>query len=269
MTAFVVRDLVERLDAERRRSDPREAVWLPADEDRWCAYLEDGNAPRAHGRANDLAGSSPKRASRATPRSGSRPTAAVPSAASTRTRAPTRARPRPHAIPFLRRLRLSEIEPRDLKQHAKTIGDKGVSAGTVRLALAPVKALLAEAFEEGLIRSNPAAGVRIARPEHTESSEEEARPLAPEKLERLLEELPAEWRLFYVFLAETGLRIGEAIEARFGDVDFGAKRLKVERQFYRGKVRKPKGGTTRRVTHSQDLSQAFWAQLDPVARAAR
>jgi integrase len=90
-----------------------------------------------------------------------------------------------HAIPFLGRLRLSEIEPRDIKALAKEIADSGVSAGTVRLQLAPVKALLAEAFEEGLIRANPAAGVRIARPE--QEQEEEVRPLAPEQLESLLQ----------------------------------------------------------------------------------
>jgi integrase len=164
-----------------------------------------------------------------------------------------------HAIPFFGRLRLSEIEPRDLKALAKTIGDTGVSTGTVRLQLAPVKALLAEAFEEGLIRANPAAGVRIARPEQ-EHQEEDVLPLAPEQLEQLLQELPAEWRLFYVFLAETGLRIGEAIEVRFGDVDFGARRLSVERQLYRGKVRKPKGGKTRRIPLSRELAQALWTR---------
>ena len=35
----------------------------------------------------------------------------------------------------------------------------GVAAGIVRLALAPVKALLADTLEEDLIRSNPSAGV--------------------------------------------------------------------------------------------------------------
>jgi integrase len=166
-----------------------------------------------------------------------------------------------HAIPFLGRLRLSEIEPRDIKALAKEIGDSGVSAGTVRLQLAPVKALLAEAFEEGLIRANPAAGVRIARPDHEHRDhDDEVQPLAPEQLAQLLEELPAEWRLFYVFLAETGLRIGEAIEVRFGDVDFGTRRLSVDRQFYRGKVRKPKGGKTRRIPISRELSQALWTR---------
>jgi integrase len=164
------------------------------------------------------------------PPAGLRLTRAAPSAVSTPTRAPTNAKAlRRHAFPFLGRLRLSEIEPRDIKELAKAIGDQGVWAGTARLALAPVKALLAEAFEEGLIRSNPAAGVRIARPEK-EQQAEEVRPLDPRQLEALLEQLPAEWRPFYAFLAETGLRIGEAIEARCDDVDFGRQRLSVERQ---------------------------------------
>ena len=41
--------------------------------------------------------------------------------------------------------------------------DRGLSPGSIRNLLAPVRALLATAFEEGLIRSNPAAGLRIAQ----------------------------------------------------------------------------------------------------------
>jgi hypothetical protein len=51
-------------------------------------------------------------------------------------------------------------EPRDVKRYATAVGARGVSANTVRLALAPVKALLATAVEDGLIRSNPAAAER-------------------------------------------------------------------------------------------------------------
>jgi integrase len=47
---------------------------------------------------------------------------------------------------------------------------------------------------------------------------------------------------------------------RCGDVDFGARRLSVERQLYRGKVRKPKGGKTRRIPLSRELAQALWTR---------
>src|SRR3954451_6739841 len=65
------------------------------------------------------------------------------------------------ATPFFGRMRLAEIEPQHVKRYAKAVADRGVKPNTVLLAVAPVKALFATAFEEGLIRTNPAAGVRM------------------------------------------------------------------------------------------------------------
>jgi len=53
--------------------------------------------------------------------------------------------------------------------------------------------------------------------------------------------------LFHEFLAETGLRFGEAQEVRWGDLDLGTRRLHVERRFYRGGVALPKGRKKRWV----------------------
>lgn len=77
-----------------------------------------------------------------------------------------------------------------------------MSANTVRLALAPLKACLATAVEDGLIHSNPAAGVRIA---DTAAEPEAARPkaLTEHELRALLAQLPDEWRLFFTLLAQT------------------------------------------------------------------
>jgi len=74
------------------------------------------------------------------------------------------------------------------------------------------------------------------------------------------EQLPAVWRPFYNLLVETGLRIGEAIELRWSDVDFGSKRLRVERQFYRGRVRKPKGRKTCSISLTRETAQQLWAR---------
>ena len=38
----------------------------------------------------------------------------------------------------------------------------------------------------------------------------------------------------------TGIRIGEAVELRWKDIDFGHKRLQVRRRLYHGKVAPPK-----------------------------
>ena len=82
--------------------------------------------------------------------------------------------------------------------------------------------------------------------------------LTEEELRRLLAEIPSEWRLFFEFLAHTGLRIGEAIALRWSDVDLGQRRLLVRRRLYRGAFapRKSKYGrrdvplSTGRLAHS-------------------
>lgn len=99
---------------------------------------------------------------------------------------------------------------------------------TVRGHVAALKVLLATAVEDGLIRHNPAVGVRIARPGTPvieKDAAERRRALDSEELVHFLEVCPPEWRLFFRLLAMTGVRIGEAIELRWRDIDFGAKRL--------------------------------------------
>jgi integrase len=75
----------------------------------------------------------------------------------------------------------------------------------------------------------------------------------------VLHELPEGWRLFFEFLAETGLRIGEAIEVRWRDfenldVEVGARWLRVQRRYYRGRVARPKGRKTRRLRLTPELA---------------
>ena len=50
-------------------------------------------------------------------------------------------------------------------------------------------------------------------------------------------EQAASWRLFLTFLAQTGLRIGEAVELRWRDVDLGQGTVQVRRRFYRREMR--------------------------------
>lgn len=78
------------------------------------------------------------------------------------------------------------------------------------------------------------------------------------ELRGVLGKVPAEWRFFFEFLAQTGLRIGEAIELRWHDVD--GDRLRVSRRYYRGAVGLPKGRKKRDVPLSRDLAQALWAR---------
>jgi len=75
-------------------------------------------------------------------------------------------------------------------------------------------------------------------------------------LASFLAALPAEWWPFFDFLAQTGLRIGEAIELRWRDVE--GSWLRVNRRYYRGRVALPKGRKRRSVPLSRELAQALW-----------
>ena len=173
------------------------------------------------------------------------------------------------AVAYFASARLVDIDPSDVKAYAAHVaaqprkrGKGKLSAGTVRLQLAPVKALFATAFEEdGLIRSNPAA-IRLqvgASEDALVEDEEHVKALSGVELAALLGRLPERWQLFFAFLAEMGLRIGEAVELRWSDIDLGDGTLQVRRRFYRGRVARPKGRKTRRLRLTPEMSRALWA----------
>jgi len=164
------------------------------------------------------------------------------------------------ATPFFGRMRLAEIEPQHVKRYMKTVANRGVKANTVRLSVAPVKALFATAFEEGLIRTNPAAGVRLAFALTGEADgDEQVKALTEDELRNLLEKTAPEWRLFMTLVAHTGVRIGEAVAVQWGDVDFGAGRLNVRRRWYRGTFAPPKSRYGRRsIPLTAGMARALW-----------
>jgi integrase len=166
------------------------------------------------------------------------------------------------AIPFLGPLRLSQVRQSHLNELAARIAARGVAPATVRVALAAVKVLFASALAAGDIRVNPAAGwrARYAQPTTEQGDEVDVvKALEDDELRAVIAEIPEEWQAFYSFLAQTGLRISEAIEIRWGDVDFGTNTVKVARRFYRGKVAPPKSKYGRRsVRLAPSLSRTLW-----------
>lgn len=167
------------------------------------------------------------------------------------------------AIPFFGRMAVSAITPTDLDKLAESIARSGVSAGTVRLQLAPVKALFADALQRGDIRINPCAGWRTRhtqkQPLEDGTEAEVVKALTDEELARLLDEVPEAWRLFVRCLATTGMRIGEAVELRWKDIDLGGQWLHVQRRFYRGSVGAPKSKYgRRRVRLSSGIARDLW-----------
>jgi integrase len=171
------------------------------------------------------------------------------------------------ALAFFGRMQLAAIEPRDIKHYAAHLAGLGLSSRSVKNALAPVRALLGDAFDEGLIRTNPAAGVRIVqRTDPTNAGEEQIKALTEGQLANLLERLPDEWQLFFRLLAQTGMRIGEIVALHWGDIDLGRCRLHVRRRLYKGTIDSPKTKYGRRtIPLSEQTARMLWSHRNGAA----
>jgi integrase len=110
-----------------------------------------------------------------------------------------------------------------------------------------------------LLRTNPAAGLRLGGGASRADPAQKRRALDEGQLARLIEETPRRWRLLIRFLAQTGLRVGEVIALRWEDVDLGTRRVSVRRRLYRGRLDAPKSSYgIRQVPISTRLAQDLW-----------
>ena len=101
----------------------------------------------------------------------------------------------------------------------KVVAPVVLADATVRRIVAPVRACLATARREGLITANPASEAVLPRRQESEVSEEEdLRAMTREELEMFLRVVHPGWRVYFRFLASTGLRWGEAAAVRWSDL---------------------------------------------------
>lgn len=151
------------------------------------------------------------------------------------------------AMDWFGRRKLTSLTPSDIKAYAASIVESGAAAATVRRYVAPVKALLATAYEDGLIRANPAAGVRLAVPQqHQVDDDEQVKALDRDQLVRLLAGLDGWQHTMVTLAAETGLRIGELVGLTWANVDLDGRRVLVRQRIRKTDLAKPKSDRSKR-----------------------
>lgn len=129
-----------------------------------------------------------------------------------------------------------------------------LSRGTVKNVLAALRVSLQQAVEDGKLPGNPAARLGRLLRSKDEPSQERGDFLTASELSALLaaclEHRPQRFPLVLT-LARTGLRIGEAVALRWGDVDFHGRFIRIEQNFTGGRLTTPKSKKSRR---SVDMS---------------
>ena len=166
-------------------------------------------------------------------------------------------------LPLLGALRLQDVTPRDIRAVILGLERAGQAPSSVRKHLAPVRAMLATAVEDGLIIANPGSAVRIAG-RREDYEDRERRVLSRVELAAFFGALPAEWHLFFELLLHTGVRISEAVGLRWEDVTLGDQPcVRVRRQVRRGRVKAPKSRYSRRdIPLSPGMSAALTARRE-------
>jgi integrase len=156
--------------------------------------------------------------------------------------------------------RIAEVEPADVRELYGDLRRRGATTATIKKLRAALSAMFATAVEDGQARANPVQGTRVPLAAgDAREGEREVRALTRAELAVFLAALPDEWRLFYEFLAHTGLRISEAVGLTCAHVELGEQaRVLVREQLYEGERKRLKSGSGRREV---PLSQGLAARL--------
>jgi integrase len=100
---------------------------------------------------------------------------------------------------------------------------EGIKPRTVNMEVTVLGSMLRWAVAEGMIGSNPLAGLKALPDEHRKAG----RALTDDEVRRLLEASPPLWRDIWYTLLVTGLRRGELAALTFRDIDWEARELVV------------------------------------------
>ncbi|GAA0190915.1 hypothetical protein GCM10008944_03740 [Cytobacillus oceanisediminis] len=152
-----------------------------------------------------------------------------------------------HVLPTWKDTPLVNIRAGDIQAWLRGLGDS-LAASTVRLIFTTFSAVLSAALAEGILASNPARSAAVKLPR---VAAKRIHPWSVERVEALIEAMPARYRLAAVLGAGCGLRQGEIFGLRADDVDTDRREIHVRQQValinYRPTIVPPKYTRTRVV----------------------
>ena len=174
---------------------------------------------------------------------------------------------RQHVLPRVGRMVIQKITVPTVKELLAALSGQ-YAKNTIKNVKIAFSAMLSEAVEDGMIDMNPfyqlARSKRKGRPERVSPSERESKmkPLSMGEAERFLATarrladevggMWVQWSLLFHLMLKTGLRPGEAYPLQWSDIDWGHRRMRIERaQERNGRIKSTK------------TEQGRWSDLSP------
>jgi len=177
-----------------------------------------------------------------------------------------------HIAPWFDDTGIDEIDERRLEAFIASLGRKGCSPKTIRNVMGTVHSLFELARRQKVVRANPCQIIDLPK---IDAGDATIRFLDQSELEALLRGAPSKtrpavehdsWRVervMYLAAAMTGMRQGELLALRWGDIDWSAQKVRVHANYVRGQFGSPK---SRRSVRAIPLAQRLIAELDALHR---
>lgn len=156
-----------------------------------------------------------------------------------------------YVLPAFGHRRVRAISTGDVQDFVLGLQAQGLAPNTIRNRFAAVRQVLAFAAQSKAISSNPATNVRLPTDKTTGRARTEMQFLDESQLSALATAMEYPNDLLLLFMAYTGLRVGEVAGLRVGDLDLMRKQVTVRRTLQRvgggWEEHVPKSGKVRRV----------------------
>lgn len=150
---------------------------------------------------------------------------------------------RSYVVPVFGNREIACVERYELESFFSTQAAK-YSRSTIRSMRISLGVLLSYAVRNGWLKEDPSKGAKLPRAENCAGRRVHRRVLTPSQTTSIAEKLSEPYATLVLFLAVTGLRIGEAIAIKWSD--FEGDVLHVQRRMYDGKVDTTKSRDSKR-----------------------
>lgn len=154
---------------------------------------------------------------------------------------------------------IDEIRRGEVRNLLLRIHNKGISKSMIRIIHATISGPMSYALDEELIPANPLIGI-TKRFQLKVKEHDSVGPLNRQEVILFLDkcrEIFPEYYPFFLCAFRTGMRLGELLGLRWGDIDWNGRFVEVRRSYKIGRFGPTKTGKTRRVDLSDQLLEVL------------
>ena len=164
-----------------------------------------------------------------------------------------------HVFPEIGKRPIDEIKRAELRNLFLRKKKQKLSRSMICLIRDVISGPMAYAVDDELIAGNPVAGI-LKRLQLERDKRITVEPMNEQEVELYLDTCYRFYREYWEFFLcafRTGMRLGELLGLKWGDIDWNQKFIRVERSYKRGRFDKTKTGKARRVDMSDQLASGL------------